>query len=211
VSILFAFAFAILFSFLGVMPPGIVNMTVANYSVKKSLKRAKKFINGALLVVFVQSILAFYFATFLESHPQVMNNLKLVGSVVFILLTIFFLGKGIQNSISSKEEIKKRSTKSKMKPFLHGVFISGLNVFPIPYYAFVSLYLSAFIEDFFTNLVGVAFVIGVTLGTFIVFLCYAYLFRKIKHKVTFFIKNINFIIAIITGLIAVFTIYNLNK
>lgn len=210
-SILFAFAFAILFSFLGVMPPGIVNMTVANYSVKKSLKRAKKFINGALLVVFVQSILAFYFATFLESHPQVMNNLKLVGSVVFILLTIFFLGKGIQNSIGSKEEIKKRSTKSKMKPFLHGVFISGLNVFPIPYYAFVSLYLSAFIEDFFTNLVGVAFVIGVTLGTFIVFLCYAYLFRKIKHKVTFFIKNINFIIAIITGLIAVFTIYNLNK
>ena len=210
-SILFAFAFAILFSFLGVMPPGIVNMTVANYSVKKSLKRAKKFINGALLVVFVQSILAFYFATFLESHPQVMNNLKLVGSVVFILLTIFFLGKGIQNSIGSKEEIKKRSTKSKMKPFLHGVFISGLNVFPIPYYAFVSLYLSAFIEDFFTNLVGVAFVIGVTLGTFIVFLGYAYLFRKIKHKVTFFIKNINFIIAIITGLIAVFTIYNLNK
>lgn len=210
-SVLFAFAFAILFSFLGVLPPGIVNMTVANYSVKKSLKRAKKFINGALLVVFVQSILAFYFATFLENHPQVMNNLKLVGSVVFILLTIFFLGKGIQNFIGSKEDIKKKSTKSKMKPFLHGVFISGLNVFPIPYYAFVSLYLSAFIEDFFTNLVGIAFVFGVTLGTFIVFLCYAYLFRKIKHKVAFFIKNINFIIALITGLIAFFTIYNLNK
>lgn len=210
-SVLFAFAFAILFSFLGVLPPGIVNMTVANYSVKKSLKRAKKFINGALLVVFVQSVLAFYFATFLESHPQVMNNLKLVGSVVFILLTIFFLGKGIQNFIGSKEDIKKKSAKSKMKPFLHGVFISGLNVFPIPYYAFVSLYLSAFIEDFFTNLVGLAFVIGVTLGTFIVFLGYAYLFRKIKHKTAFFTRNINFIIALITGLIAVFTIYNLNK
>ena len=210
-SVLFAFAFAILFSFVGVLPPGIVNMTVANYSVKKSLKRTKKFINGALLVVFVQSILAFYFATFLESHPQVMNNLKLVGSVVFILLTIFFLGKGIQNFIGSKEEIKKKSTKSKMKPFLHGVFISGLNVFPIPYYAFVSLFLSAFIEDFFTNLVGLAFIVGVTLGTFIVFLGYAYLFRKIKHKAAFFTRNINFIIAIITGLIAVFTIYNLNK
>jgi hypothetical protein len=73
------------------------------------------------------------------------------------------------------------------------------------------LYLSAFIEDFFTNLVGLAFVFGTTLGTFIVFMGYAFLFRKIKHKVAFFIKNINFIIAIITGLIAVFTIYNLNK
>ncbi len=210
-SVLLAFAFAVLFSFVGVLPPGIVNMTVANYSVKKSLKRARRFINGAILVVFFQSILAFYFATFLENHPQVMQNLKLVGSVVFILLTIFFLGKGIQNSIESKEQIKKKAAKSKLKPFVHGVFISGLNVFPIPYYAFVSLYLSAFIEDFFTTLVGLAYVLGTTLGTFIVFMGYAYLFRKIKHKVTFFIKNINFIIAIITGLIAVFTIYNLNK
>ena len=84
-------------------------------------------------------------------------------------------------------------------------------MFPIPYYAFVSLYLSAFIDDFFTDLIGLAFVLGTTLGTFVVFLGYAYLFRKIKHKVTFFIKNINFIIALITGLIAVFTIYNLNK
>lgn len=209
-SVLFAFAFAVLFSFVGVLPPGIVNMTVANYSVKKNLKKARKFINGAILVVFIQSIIGYYFATFLENHPQVMQNLKLVGSVVFILLTIFFLGKGIQNSLNSKEEIKKKSAKSKLKPFLHGVFISGLNVFPIPYYAFVSLYLSAFIEDFFTNLVGIAFIFGTTLGTFIVFMGYAYLFRKIKHKVTFFIKNINFIISIITGLIAIFTIYNLN-
>ena len=210
-SVLFAFAFAVLFSFVGVLPPGIVNMTVANYSVKKSLIRARSFINGAILVVFLQSILAYYFATFLENHPQVMQNLKLVGSIVFILLTIFFLGKGIQNFIDAKGEIKKKTTKSKLRPFLHGVFISGLNVFPIPYYAFVSLYLSAFIEDFFTNFVGLAFVVGTTLGTYIVFMGYAYLFRKIKHKVTFFIKNINFIIAIITGLIAVFTIYNLNK
>ena len=145
-SVLFAFAFAVLFSFVGVLPPGIVNMTVANYSVKKSLKRARRFINGAILVVFIQSVLGYYFATFLESHPQVMQNLKLVGSVVFILLTIFFLGKGIQNFIDSKDEIKKTSTKSKLKPFLHGIFISGLNVFPIPYYAFVSLYLSDYIK-----------------------------------------------------------------
>jgi hypothetical protein len=65
-----------------------------------------------------------------------------------------------------------------------------LSIFPIPYYAFVSLYLSAFIEDFFTNLVGLAFVLGTTLGTFTVFMGYAFLFRKIKHKVAFFIKNI---------------------
>jgi len=210
-SILFAFAFAVLFSFVGVLPPGIVNMTVANYSVKKSLNKARQFINGAILVVFIQSVLGFYFATFLENHPQVMQNLKLLGSLVFILLTLFFLGKGIQKVIHAKDPIKKKATKSKQKPFFHGIFISGLNIFPIPYYAFVSLYLSAFIEDFFTNLVGFAFALGTTLGTFIVFMGYAFLFRKIKHKVAFFIKNINFIIAIITGLIAVFTIYNLNK
>ena len=40
-------AFAVLFSVVGVLPPGIVNMTVANYSVKKTLIKAKKFIYKA--------------------------------------------------------------------------------------------------------------------------------------------------------------------
>lgn len=208
-SILLAFALAVLFSAIGVLPPGIVNMTVANYSVKKTLKKAKKFINGAILVVFLQSVLAFTFAIYLESHPKIMQNLKVVGSVVFVVLTVFFLGKGIQSHIQSKDEVTKGVKKSKLRPFVHGVVISGLNVFPIPYYAFVSLYLSTFIEDFFTNLVGLFFVLGTTFGSFLVFLSYAYLFRKIKSNVTFFIKNINFIIAFITALIACFTLYNL--
>lgn len=207
-SYILTFALAVLFSFVGVLPPGIVNMTVANYSAKKTLKKSKKFIYGAILVVFLQSALAYFFATFLQDHPAIIQNLKLVGSVVFILLTIFFLGKGIQGYLQSKEEIKRKPAKSKLKPFYHGIFISALNVFPIPYYAFVSLYVSAFIPDFFNYSVGLLFVLGTTIGTFLVFIGYAYLFRKIKHKVSFFINNINFIIATITALIAIFTIYN---
>lgn len=208
-SALLAFAFAILFSFIGVLPPGIVNMTVANYSVKKTLKKAKKFINGAILVVLIQSVLAFTFAIYLESHPKIMQNLKVVGSVVFIVLTVFFIGKGIQSHIHSKDEVSKTIKKSKLKPFYHGIVISSLNVFPIPYYAFVSLYLSTFIEDFFSNSIGFFFVFGVTFGSFMVFIIYAYFFRKIKSNVAFFTKNINFIIAFITAIIAFFTLYNL--
>lgn len=208
-SLILAFAFAVLFSFIGVLPPGIVNITVANYSVKKTLKKAKKFIKGAILIVLIQSILAFTFAIYLESHPKIMQNLKVVGSVIFIVLTVFFLSKGIQSYLQSKDLVTKEIKKSKLKPFLHGVVISGLNVFPIPYYAFVSLYLSTFIDNFFSIYTGIFFVIGVTFGSFLVFIGYAYLFRTIKHKISFFIKNINFIIALITALIALFTIYNL--
>lgn len=207
-SYFFTFILAVLFSSVGVLPPGIVNMTVANYSAKKSLKKAKKFVYGAILVVFIQSGLAFYFATFLQDHPTIIQNLKLVGCVVFILLTIFFLGKGIQVYLQAKDAINNKPAKSKLKPFYHGIFISALNVFPIPYYAFVSLYLSAFIPSFFDYSMGLLFVLGATFGTGIVFIGYAYLFRKIKHKMAFFIQNINFFIAAITALIAVFTIYN---
>lgn len=207
-SYLLTFVFAVLFSFVGVLPPGIVNMTVANYSAKKTIKKAKKFVYGAVSIVFIQSGLAYYFATFLQDHPTIIQNLKLVGCVVFILLTIFFLGKGIQAYLQSRDEIQRKPAKSKLKPFYHGVFISALNVFPIPYYAFVSLYLSAFIPDFFNYSVGILFVLGATIGTGVVFMGYAYLFRKIKHKMAFFIQNINFVIATITALIAIFTIYN---
>lgn len=206
-SFLLAFLLATFFSGMGVLPPGMLNMRTATISIKKSIKKAKEFIYGASLVVGVQSFFGFYFATFLESHPHITENLKLVGVIIFIALTIFFTGKGIQNTIQSNK-IEDTPSESRFSPFYQGITLSALNVFPIPYYAFLSLYFSAFIPDFFNPSAGFAFVLGCMLGSAMVYLLYAYLFKKWEGKVSFFVNNVNFIIAFITGLVVVFTIYN---
>ena len=206
-SVTLAFLLAVLFSGIGVLPPGMLNMRIATISIKKSLKKAKEFIYGALVIIAVQSFIGYKFATFLEVHPQVEDNLKLTGSIIFSLLTIFFIGKGIQNVIQ-EDKIETVPTESKFSPFYQGLVLSLLNVFPIPYYAFLSLYCSAFIPDFFEKGAGSAFVLGSVVGTGFIYMLYAYLFKRLENKVTFFVKNVNFIIAFITGSIVVFTIYN---
>lgn len=206
-SIALAFFLTVFFSGIGVLPPGMLNMRIATISIKRSVAKANEFIYGALVVVALQSFVGYNFATFLEDHPQITHNLKLVGSVIFFVLTIIFLGKGIQNVIQSGK-IETDTTESKFAPFYQGLLLSFLNVFPIPYYAFLSLYISAFIPDFFEKCIGVFFVLGSVVGTGLVYTLYAYLFKKLENRVSFFVKNVNFIIALITGIVAIFTIYN---
>lgn len=208
-TLLFVFALALFFSSLGVLPPGMLNMTAAIISIKQSHFHAKKFIKGVLIVVALQSFLGYYFATFLEQNPHVMRNLKLVGISIFSILTLFFLGKGIQ-SVMHAHKIDTPTKISKLPPFSHGLLLSAINVFPLPYYAFLSLYFSAFIPSFFTISIGFAFILGSVLGTGVVYHIYAYFFKKFENKMTFFSNNINFIIAIITGMVAILTFYTLK-
>ncbi|AMA48052.1 MULTISPECIES: LysE family transporter [Flavobacterium] len=205
-SILLAFFLATFFSSMGVLPPGMLNMRVAAISIKKSIRKAKEFILGVSIIVTLQSFLGFYFATFFQNHPQLTKNLKLVGIIIFIALTIFFLGKGVQNVIQTSK-LEASETKSKISPFYQGITLSILNVFPIPYYAFLSLYFSAFIPNFFTPIIGIAYVFGAVLGSALVYILYAFLFKKWESKISFFVKNVNFIIATVTGIIALFTLY----
>ena len=64
-TLLFVFVLALFFFFfLGVLPPGMLNMTAANISIKQSHFHAKKFIKGVLIVVAFTKFLGYYFATF---------------------------------------------------------------------------------------------------------------------------------------------------
>lgn len=204
-SLLLAFLLATLFSAIGVLPPGMLNMRTATISIKKSINKAKEFILGACLIIGLQSFFGFYFATFMESHPQITKNLKLVGVIIFIALTIFFVGKGVQNIIQS-DNLEANTKESRFSPFYQGVTLSLLNVFPVPYFAFLSLYFSAFVPEFFNVANSIGFILGCVTGSGMVYLLYAYLFKKWEDKVSFFVKNVNFIIALITSLVVAFTI-----
>lgn len=208
-TFILVFLLAAFFSGIGVLPPGMLNITAASISINKSLTEAKKFIVGASILVAVQSFVGFYFSVFLKNNPQITQNLKLVGSIIFVLLTIFFLGKGVQNKINNNK-IETKPSHFKVSSFVHGLLLSSINVFPVPYYSFLSLYFSAFITNFFTSLSGFFFIIGAVSGTGLVYFLYAILFKKMENKVQFFVKNVNFIIALITGIVATITIYNLE-
>ena len=92
-----------------------------------------------------------------------------------------------------------------------GMLISAINFFPIPYYVFVSVTLASYAIFTFDTLSIYSLVVGVVLGSFAVFYLYVVFFNKMRDKTDYFLKNMNKIIGIITGIVALLTAYNFIK
>jgi threonine/homoserine/homoserine lactone efflux protein len=204
-TILLTFILGFFIAAVGIVAPGMLNMTIAKLSVNEDRKQALLFAFGAVLVVLIQCFVGVYFAKVLDANPSISENLKKFGTVIFILLTFFF----IYNGIRAKKPKLDVAIKSKNNRFIYGITLSSLNMFAIPYYAFVSLTLASKEIFQFTLLNIVTFTVAAALGTYFIFYLYAVLFKKVEHKVTFITNNINFLIAAITGLVAISSLYKM--
>ena len=190
----------------GIIIPGMLNMTIAKISIKESQKQALNFALGAVVVVFIQSFLGTYFAKFLDANPVFSEGLKKIGTFIFIGLTIAFTIMGF--NAKKKKDIKVK-IENKRNRFFYGMAMSSFNMFAIPWYALSSLMMSS--KDLFVyDIVSIIlFSFSAALGTYFVFYLYAKFFKKIEHKLTFIVKNINFLIAALTGIIAISSIYKM--
>lgn len=204
-NIMLPFITGFLIAAVGIVAPGMLNMTIAKLSITENKKQALLFSYGAVLVVFIQCFIGLYFAKFLDSHPVVSDNLKKFGVIIFILLTIGFVYAGLKSK-KPKVEVEIKDKKNRL---LYGISLSSLNMFAIPYYAFVSLTLASKNVFDFTILSIIIFSIAAALGTYFIFYLYAILFKKVEHKVGFITNNINFLIAAVTGIVAVSSLYKM--
>jgi len=204
-TILLSFLLGFFIAAVGIVAPGMLNMTIAKLSVSEDRKQALLFAFGAVLVVLIQCFVGVYFAKVLDANPNISENLKKFGTVIFILLTVFF----IYNGFRAKKPKLEVAIKSKSNRFIYGITLSSLNMFAIPYYAFVSLTLAS--KDVFQFILPniLIFSFAAALGTFFIFYLYAALFKKVEVMVTFITNNINFLIAAVTGLVAVSSLYKI--
>jgi threonine/homoserine/homoserine lactone efflux protein len=199
----------IVMSALGVVLPGLINMTAAKISVRDGRKRAVIFSLGATTVVFFQTYIAISFAKFINSNPDIIDLLQEIGLGIFTLLTIYFLF--IAKKPVTRQEEETVVVKSKTGRFFLGALLSALNFFPIPYYVFSSITLATYNYFYFTALFVFLFVIGVVVGSFLIFYLYIVFFKKVEQKTDFFMKNINYIIGSVTGLISIVTFIRIMR
>ena len=190
----------------GIIIPGMLNMTIAKISIKESQKQALNFALGAVVVVFIQSFLGTYFAKFLDANPVFSEGLKKIGTIIFIILTIAFTIMGLK---AKKQKEIKVDIEAKRNRFFYGMAMSAFNMFAIPWYAITSLMMAS--KDLFQyDMISIVlFSISAAIGTYFVFYLYARFFKLIEHKLTFIVKNINFLIAALTGFVALSSIYKM--
>ncbi|HEY4618617.1 MAG TPA: LysE family transporter [Flavobacterium sp.] len=192
---------------IGIIPPGLINMTAAKVNLKEGGRNAFWFVFGAIIIIFFQAYVAILFAQVIDIRPDIIILLREMGFGIFGALTVYFLW------IAKKPKIKKAKIKknSKKKRFFLGMLLSALNFFPIPYYVFVSITLSSY-DLFSFDITSIfIFVSGVVLGSALVFYFYIRFFQKIETRADYMLRNMNTIIGSITGMISFVTLFNIIR
>ncbi|MBD3581986.1 lysine transporter LysE [Flavobacterium selenitireducens] len=194
-------------SIIGIMPPGLLNMTAVKINRNEGNTRAFVFAIGAAIVLAAQSFLAVVFAKFLDKHPEIIVMLREAGLVIFSGLTIYFLF--VAKSSRPKKKIVK--FKSKRSRFFWGMLLSSLNFLTIPFYVFLSLTLASYQIFSFETPYVIAFVAGILFGTMTGLYFFVTFFERMEHRTTFIIRNMNYIIGSVTGIISLITLLNLVR
>ncbi len=201
-SVLFLYCF--LWSFFGVIPPGILNINAAKISVEQGRKRALIFTLGACLVIAAQAGIAVLIAEFLNLSEDELSIIQEVGILIFFCLAIYFFFAAKAKVTPKKIELNK-----KRNLFLKGIIFSVLNVFPIPFYSFVCTTLTTSGNFSFSTSDVVVFIVAIVVGSFTAISTYILLFKK-SNRSDNFSRNTNYALSLLTLLLAIFSIIKLN-
>src|SRR5687767_8270396 len=87
-SVLLNFLFAFVFSFLGSIPPGTLNLTVLQLGLEKKINVAWRFALAAALIEYPYAWLAVTFEHYITASPMVLENFKLISAIVMIALGV---------------------------------------------------------------------------------------------------------------------------
>lgn len=192
----FIFFIILIIGYLGTIPFGPVNLSVAKTCIDRSFRSAFMFSLAAAIVEIPQSYVALAFGPRVSQliERSVLSNI-LVVAVFFILGLIFFLRKPSQ----------QEKAHGGRRDFVRGFFLAMMNPQAIPFWVLVLTYLksSQHIEltTHMATQVVLAFFLGVAGGKLLALLTYAHLSQIIVRRASFISLWMNKIIgSILIGL-----------
>ncbi len=190
---------------LGVMLPGLVNMTAAKTSAQKGKTNGMLFSLGASLIVIGQAYIGVLASKYLYRNPHIIDLLLKVAVAVFAFFAIYFFVTG-----KRRKEKKMRTVYvvSKRKSFFKGVLLSSVNLLPIPYFCGLNAAwnVSGWIKFQLADIL--IFIMAAGMGTFATLYLYVAYFNKLENKTGRFTKYSDYILS---GLMLVLVIITLIR
>jgi threonine/homoserine/homoserine lactone efflux protein len=168
------FLFGLIGSFLGGVAFGPINLSVVDITLKKNFAAALRFSFAAALVELGQATIAILFGKLISRKIEEFPELKLLVIAFFIILGLYFILKRDR----PQAEI---SATGKRSNFLSGMIVAVLNPQAIPYWIFVLAYLKSARVLYLKSWHMLLFLVGVSLGKFIILSIYGYMSEYIKN------------------------------
>ncbi|APU68616.1 MAG: LysE family transporter [Bacteroidota bacterium] len=188
-------------AFLGVLPPGLVNMTVAKTCVERGKKDGLYVAIGAGIVILIQALIAVLLAKYVFDHPYVKKILLRAGLVIFSILGIYFFIQAKKN-----KRVKHKETSGNAHSIFKGMLIAALNLFPIPYFIAIAgtMNLSSGVSYDWSMIT--AFALAASSGSFTSLYLYVFFFNRIEQKAEKFSKYSNYFMALLMLVLIIITV-----
>ena len=129
------FLMGFIFSFIGSIPPGSLNLTVLQLSLEKKISIALRFALAVSIIEYPYTWIGVHFQYLISSSPVVVENFQLIAAIVMTALGIYNLWP-----TRTPTGFAKKFNES---GFRRGIVLSILNPMAIPYWMGFTAYLKA--------------------------------------------------------------------
>jgi threonine/homoserine/homoserine lactone efflux protein len=174
---LLAFFIGLVFSFMGSIPPGTLNLCVLQLGLENKVAAALRFALAVSIIEYPYAWVAVAFEDWLTSTPAITRNFQLITASVMLILGFF--------TVLSSLKPTAFSMRFNASGFRRGLILSLLNPMAIPFWIGVTAYLKAqgWITLSTAGLVH-SYVAGTSVGAMLLLTLYALLARRLSGYVT---------------------------
>jgi len=171
-----AFLIGAIFSFLGSIPPGSLNLCVLQLGLENKVNTALRFALAVAIVEYPYTWIAIQFEQWITSTPAVVANFQLITAVAMTLI-------GIANIFAASRPTRF-TTRFNESGFRRGLLLSILNPMAIPFWIGITAYLKAqqWIDITTTGLVH-TYVLGTSVGVMILLVWFAFMAQRLSPYV----------------------------
>jgi len=134
-SYLYVFFLGFIFSFIGSIPPGTLNVSILQMTLQGKTGIATRFAIAVAIIEYPYAWIGVQFEYWLTSSPMVVDNFQLIAAIVMLSLGVF-------NLLPTKQPtgFAKKFSES---GFRRGLTLSVLNPMAIPYWMGFTAYMKA--------------------------------------------------------------------
>jgi len=170
------FLIGLIFSFIGSIPPGTLNLAVLQLGMEYKIKTALRFSLAVAIIEYPYAWIAVVFEDWVTSSPLIIENFQLITAVVMTVLGGFTLW-----SARKPSEFSVRFNES---GFRRGIVLSILNPMAIPFWIGITAFLKAqnWI-DLSSQILIHSYVFGTSVGVMILLVLFTFLAKKLAPYV----------------------------
>jgi len=171
------FLVGLVFSFLGSIPPGTLNLCVLQLGLEKKIGAALRFALAVSIIEYPYAWIAVEFEKWITASPAVIQNFELITAIVMTVI-------GILN-LWAAQKPTDFTTRFNESGFRRGLVLSVLNPMAIPFWIGITAYLKA---QGWIDLSSQAklhlYVLGTSVGAMVLLTLFTYLAHRLSAYVT---------------------------